>query len=437
MMKSTLLILEENHLALHYSGNTLANIILGHQTYPLNDIYLGKISSILPSLNAAFITLKPSSKNGFIHMDNLRSLKKDSSYSIGLKRNDDLLVQITKEPTGNKGPSLSSDITIQGKYLSLFPFNDAVMISKLQNETDKDYLRVLGSLLKPRETGILLKSNSLYADMNFLYNERNILRNKWVKIKNNSELVSSPYPLSKKRNFIHKIFEELYPHTFTHIAVDSYLGALETQKVLIQNNRTPEQTTIIEFHPSTSNLVSHYSIDLVISEILKPRVNLAHGSYIVIEKTEALTTIDVNSGSFTHLTNPRDTIRWTNYSAADEIVKQLKLRNIGGIIIVDFIDSRNQEDQMKILLHLANLIKNDHLSSTIIQISELGLVEMTRTRQGQTIYDAFSHKCLTCNGLGFSYKEIESDSHNNSELLMELFPTFSNSIERKLRTLYN
>ena len=155
---------------------------------------------------------------------------------------------------------------------------------------------------------------------------------------------------------------------------------------------------------------------------MKPRVNLYKGGYIVIEKTEALTTIDVNSGSFTILSNSRETGLCINYAAVHEVVHQIKLRNIGGIIIIDFIDSNNQLDQMKILRYMSKLIKQDHVKCNIIQMSELGLVELTRARQGQSIYDAFSRKCRICNGLGYLSLNLTGKKITPYELLVNLTP---------------
>jgi ribonuclease E len=169
---------------------------------------------------------------------------------------------------------------------------------------------------------------------------------------------------------------------------------------------------------------------------MKPRVNLRKGGYIIIEKTEALTTIDVNSGSFRYPSNSRETSLWVNYIAAYEIAKQIKLRNLGGIIIIDFIDCTNQEDQMQILRYMSKLIKKDWIQCNIIQMSELGLVEITRARQGQSIYDAFTRKCNVCNGLGYLSLNLYKKSFLTYELLLELIPSFRNKFFKTNLNLY-
>ena len=173
-------------------------------------------------------------------------------------------------------------------------------------------------------------------------------------------------------------------------------------------------------------LIRHYLIDLAISEIMKPRINLNNGGYIIIEKTEALTSIDVNSGSFRHLIGLTDTSFWINYLAIYEIMKQIRLRNLGGIIVIDFIDSNNQQNQIKLLQYLEKLTKKDFVKCSIIQLSELGLVEITRSRQGQSIYDAFTRKCIICNGLGYISTNLNNTKLVSYTLILALHPSFYN-----------
>merc|ERR1712078_97811 len=156
----------------------------------------------------------------------------------------------------------------------------------------------------------------------------------------------------------------------------------------------------IELHSDSQNILEKYRVISAISEALKPRVDLPSGGYIIIEPTEALTVIDVNSGSFTRSANSRETVLWTNCEAAIEIARQLKLRNIGGVIIIDFIDMDSRRDQLQLLEHFTTAIKDDAARPQIAQLTELGLVELTRKRQGQNIYELFGRTCNCCDGLG-------------------------------------
>ena len=160
------------------------------------------------------------------------------------------------------------------------------------------------------------------------------------------------------------------------------------------------QPVLVEHHSEPTEILEHYKVNAAIRDALKPRVDLPSGGYVIIEPTEALTVIDVNSGSFTRSANARETVLWTNYEAATEIARQLKLRNIGGVVIIDFIDMESRRDQLQLLEHFTSEVRSDSARPQIAQISELGLVELTRKRQGQNIYELFGRACPSCGGLG-------------------------------------
>ena len=427
-MTYKLILIEKSHLALIYSKESVINLLMEHCIYKINDIYLGRVTRILPSLDAAFISLNSQAKNGFIHFGcpkENRKVRYPTTNPI-IYHNKNILVQITREPVGTKGPSVTCDISLIGKYLALFPLSQSIRITKkINNEDDKEYLQSLGYLLQPRTMGILMKVDSLSANVDFLIKEQHILKTRWINAVNKSKTVMSPALVSKKQTLINKIFEnysyDILP--FNTVAVDSHEAALKLKKILskLYSSNYPKKL-VIEVHCRNLFLIKRYLVDLIISDLMKPRVNLPGGGYIVIEKTEALTTIDINSGSFTTLSNSRETSLWINYSATHEILKQLKLRNIGGIIIIDFIDSTNQTDQMQILQYMSRLMKKDSLRCTIIQMSELGLVEIIRTRYGQSIYDAFTRRCNMCNGLGYLPSGINKEKEFRYELSLDLNP---------------
>ena len=434
-MSYKLIIIDKSHVALIYFRNKLISITMEHNLYKINDIYLGKVSKILPSLDAAFINLNNESNNGFISFDQL----KDKNHgNIRLDKN--ILVQITREPIGSKGPNVSPEIKLIGKYLILLPFSKFIYTSKKNypdNTKNKEYSKALGYLLiNPKHLGLFIKSESLEANIDFLIKEIKILKSRWTEIITKSCNTFTPSLLSRKKKFINKIFEEYSNIRFEFISTDSYEAAVRVKKILCKIGSLDIKTNLtIEFHKTSLDLIRYYLIDVVITEIMKPRVSLPKGGYIVIEKTEALTSVDVNSGSFTSLDTPQQTSLWVNYSAVSEIIKQIKLRNIGGIIIIDFIDSSNQRDQMKLLRYMNKLIKKDYRKCTIIQMSELGLVEITRTRYGQSVYDAFSRKCNVCNGLGYLSTNLNKVKNVFYELNLNIIPPFY--VEDRIAKIYN
>lgn len=425
-----LLIIEKSKLAILYENGKLLELLMEHEVYKLNEIYSGKISSILPSLNAAFIQLNKSAKNGFIHLDEIKALKRegDTTNYLSLNKQKNILVQIKKEPAGTKGPSLTSDLHLTGKYITLYPLGNLIQTEKdLHDEREKTYIKALGQLLKPNQKGLLLKKHLVNTNIPFLLKELTILKTRWKKIHLQLKKNVAPALLSNKKNFIIKTLEYSYLPSLTYIGINSIYGIEIVKTILKRFSKT--NNVLIEQYTSNKPLIRQYNVDLLLHNHMIPRININRGAYIIIEKTEALTVIDVNSGSFIKSSNSRSTTFWTNYSAATEISNQIKIRNIGGIIIVDFIDSNNQSDQMKILIHLNNLLKKDQVPTTIVQMSELGLVEITRARQGQSIYDAFSIKCTMCNGIGYIPKIPGTETTKNYELSTQLIPSFSNSIK--------
>nr|BDA99268.1 ribonuclease E [Cryptomonas sp. NIES-3952] len=439
-MSYKLIILEKSGLGLIYFHNKLLNIVMEHNLYKVNDIYLGKISTILPSLDAAFIVLNPISKNGFISFEHSRDKSQFYDKSNLIKSQKTIIVQITREPIGTKGPSVTSEVSLIGKYLALLPFSQFILIKKNPSiEVDKEYVKAIGNLLiNPKDMGILLKPKIIQANVNFLIREIRILKCRWNLIVARSLKISKPSLLSKRKSFLNKILEDYSDINFEFIAVDSYETAKKIKAILSKIKQFHrKKNTFVQFHNKENELIRHYLIDIILSEIMKPRVNLPKGGYIIIEKTEALTTIDINSGSFTTLHNSRQTSLWVNYLAAYEIIKQIRLRNIGGIIIIDFIDSSNQLDQMKLLQYMHTLIKKDYVKCTIIQMSELGLLEMTRARYGQSVYDAFTRRCNVCSGLGYLSININKTQTNYYELILTNVPTISKKLCNRIQILYN
>jgi ribonuclease E len=293
-------------------------------------------------------------------------------------------------------------------------------------------------LINPKSMGIVIECKAMHTNVNFLITESRVLKSRWAKITTKARRKLNPSLVSKRKIFLHKILQDHSTINFDFIAIDSYEGALKVKNILtkIRGSNYPRSLKI-EFHKNHFSLITHYLVDVLLLEIMKPKINLCRGGYIIIEKTEALTTVDVNSGSFTNLQNSRQTSLWVNYSAVHEIVKQIRLRNIGGIIVIDFIDCNNHQDQMKLLRYMSKLMLKDYVRCRIIQMSELGLVELTRSRQGQSVYDAFSRKCSTCNGLGYLTFNLNKQRNINYELLLDPFFNYHKRLYDRIRNLYN
>lgn len=397
-----ILISKKNNLAAVYNLKTLKELHFSHNTYQIGSIYIGVIDSILSNIEAAFIKLSPYDKNGFIHINSLTNKQDLFKNSNQLKQ---VLIQIIKEPTSGKGPNLSTNIGLIGSYMILLPFESSIKISKkIIDPKEKAYLKGILTLLKPIKFGVLIKKEALKTSSSHLKQDFLSLQKKWRRIKVfiKNKIVSAPCLIDNKSSFVQKLIKKLYDINVNKISTENISSAWEIYHNLIylghQGNWNP---IIIEYFNPNKSLIKTFYLDFSLYSILQPKIDLMTGGSIFIEKTEALTSIDINSGSFSRKNNSRSTILWINCEASTEITRQIMLRNIGGIIVVDFIDMEFQKDQLTLLSHLNTTFKKQKSEIKIIQLSEIGLVELTRKRKGQNIYDAFGHKCNRCEGLGY------------------------------------
>lgn len=398
-----IIISEKNKLAAVYNSKILKELHISHRTYQIGSIYIGILDTILKNIQAAFIKLSNSDKNGFLSLNPTINLKQE--YIDKPKTKKKILVQIIKEPTSTKGPSLSTNIGLIGNYMILLPFESSIKISKnISDNKEKLYLKGILTLLKPIKMGLLIKKEASKVNSKILKYDFFILQKKWRRIKVfiKEKSVASPCLIDNKSSFIQKVLKKLYDIHVNKILADNLSNTWEIYHNLIylghKGNWSP---LVIEYSPNQKSIIKHFYLDFSLYYILQPKVDLITGGSIFIEKTEALTAIDINSGSFNQKNTSRATVLWINCEAASEIVKQIMLRNIGGIIVIDFIDMDFQKDQITLLNHLNNIFKKQKSQIKIIQLSEIGLVELTRKRQGQNIYDAFGKKCHKCQGLGY------------------------------------
>ena len=401
-MSQQIIIAEQARIAALIKDDRVEELIVSQGQYQIEDIFLGTVENVLPGIDAAFIDIGESKKNGFIHVSDLGPLRlKKGSAGITelLEPKQKVLVQVMKEPTGSKGPRLTGNISLPGKYIILQPFGQGVNISrKINTEKERSRLRALGVLIKPPGTGLLFRTESEDISEELLIEDLENLIQKWENILQLNEISTPPMLISRDEDFSLKILRDYINSSTTKVTIDNK-NAIERAKNYLLNN---ESNFTIDFHNNSKeeHILEKYKINQTIQKALQPRVDLPSGGYIIIEPTEALTVIDVNSGSFTRSANSRQTVLWTNCEAAIEISRQMKLRNIGGVLIIDFIDMDSRRDQFQLLEHFTTAIKDDSAKPQIAQLTELGLVELTRKRQGQNIYELFGKTCNCCEGLG-------------------------------------
>ena len=400
-MPQQIVIAEHLRIAALLTDERIDELIVAQGSYQIGDIFLGTVENVLPGIDAAFVNIGESEKNGFIHVNDLGPLRlKKATAGITelLEPRQKVLVQVMKEPTGTKGPRLTGNIALPGRYLVLQPYGQGVNISRrISTESERNRLRALGVLVKPPSTGLLIRTEAEDICEEFLIDDLENLLKQWELIQQASESCTPPILLNRDEDFIHRILRDHTGQNLTQIVVDNSEAIGRVKNFLGKDSN--ELT--IELHKDSENILEKYKVISSINEALKPRVDLPSGGYIIIEPTEALTVIDVNSGSFTRSANSRETVLWTNCEAAIEIARQLKLRNIGGVIIIDFIDMDTKRDQLQLLEHFTSAINGDSARPQIASLTELGLVELTRKRQGQNIYELFGKTSPNSQGQGY------------------------------------
>ena len=404
-MPKQIIIAEQHRIGAVFSGDQIQEIIVSTGQHQVCDIYLGVVENILQGIDAAFVNIGDPARNGFIHVTDLGPLrlkKNASAITELLTPQQKVLVQVMKEPTGNKGPRLTGNVSLPGRYLVLMPYGRGVNLSRrIKSENERSRLRALAILIKPAGMGLLVRTEADGKGEDAIMEDLEYLQRQWEIIQQQASSTRAPALLNRDDDFIQRVLRDMYTAEVNRIVVDSNEGVRRVKQQLINwgGGKAPEGI-LIDHHQEYQAVLEYFRVNAAIKEALKPRVDLPSGGYIIIEPTEALAVIDVNSGSFTRSATARETVLWTNSEAATEIARQLRLRNIGGVIIVDFIDMDSRRDQLKLLEHFNKVLKADKARPQIAQLSELGLVELTRKRQGKNIYELFSQPCAHCGGFG-------------------------------------
>ncbi|MCZ0898393.1 Rne/Rng family ribonuclease, partial [Microcoleus sp. HI-ES] len=404
-MTKQIVIAEQHRIAAVFSEDQIQELVVATGSHQVSDIYLGIVENVLPGIDAAFVNIGDPERNGFMHVTDLGPLRlKRSAGAITelLTPQQKVVVQVMKEPTGSKGPRLTGNITLPGRYLVLMPYGRGVNLSRrIKSEAERNRLRALAILVKPAGMGLLVRTEAEGMTEEAIMEDLEVLQKQWEAVQLEGGTSRAPALLNRDDDFIQRVLRDMFSGDVNRIVVDSQNGIKRVKQQLMSwNGGKLPAGVLIDHHRERASILEFFRVNAAIREALRPRVDLPSGGYVIIEPTEALTVIDVNSGSFTRSATARETVLWTNCEAATEIARQLRLRNIAGVIIVDFIDMESRRDQLQVLEHFNKALKADKARPQIAQLSELGLVELTRKRQGQNIYELFGHSCPTCNGLG-------------------------------------
>ncbi|MHB1127513.1 MAG: Rne/Rng family ribonuclease [Bacillota bacterium] len=399
----TVAILEDRKLVEVYLERSLSQRLVGN-------VYKGKVENVLPGMQAAFVNVGLG-KNAFLYIEDALISKltaesreasdtNETSLNIGdiLKEGQDIIVQITKEPFGTKGARVTTHVTLPGRYVVLMPTVDYVGISRrIASDPERERLKTLAHSLKTQGMGLIVRTAAEGATAEDLKADIETLGALWKKIRNRSLHGPVPNLIHRDLELLQRILRDFFTEDIDRLLLNSryaYQKALEALDVI-----APQMKSKVHLMDN-QDLLDQYDITSQIQDALRRKVWLKCGGYIVIDHMEALTVIDVNTGKYVGSTNLNDTILKTNLEAAVEIGRQLRLRNIGGIIVIDFIDMDSTEHQDLVLKALEEQLKKDRTKTNILGITQLGLLEMTRKKARQGLESVMLKECPYCEGRG-------------------------------------
>ncbi|MBX2860189.1 MAG: Rne/Rng family ribonuclease [Vampirovibrio sp.] len=401
MGKRRIIVSERDNLAALFDGDQAIEFIINRGDMLLGDVYLSTVENILPSIEAAFVNVG-GEKMGFLHSSDVAG---KGDLKARLQPKQQLVVQVMKEPTGHKGPRVTTNISLPGRFLVLMPESKGISISrKIESAKERARLKSTVSLQKPPGVGVIIRTEAEGQKESDVQEDFETLMERWQHIVAAADTSSPPSLLYRDQDLLYRVIRECVTEDVEEIMVDSSFGQQRTQQLL--QNWNLEKSIKVTTYSGNQPIVVGTGVDKEIKMALQTKVPLPSGGYLYIQPTEALTVIDVNSGKFTSLDSQAATIRQTNLESCKEIARQLRLRNIGGMIIVDFIDMESRADQLTILEAFETELADDKAKPQIGQLSDLGLVEMTRHRQGQALAEIFTKKCTNCAGNGHAIEDL-------------------------------
>ncbi|HEX6301767.1 MAG TPA: Rne/Rng family ribonuclease [Acidimicrobiia bacterium] len=399
--QTQIVILEGPVLVEHYVAKDDSSSVAGN-------IYLAIARNVLPGMEAAFLDFG-ASKNGVLYASDVSAGgrgnggKNSKRIEDVLKEGDKVLVQVTKDAMGAKGARLTGVPSLPGRYLVLVPDSDSIGISRRLPDADRNRLREVINKVRPEGFGVIVRTAALHASPEELAADISRLTKQWDAINQEAERGDAPRLIHREPELLIKVIREHFTADFRKLMIDDK----EAHETVIDYLRStaPDLVSKVHLYEDEIALFDRYHVDDQLKKALDRKVFLPSGGHLVIDRTEALTVIDVNTGKFVGSSTLEETVLQNNLEAAEEIGRQLRLRDIGGIIVIDFIDMETTENQQKVLRRLKETLARDKTRTQVFEVSHLGLVEMTRKNVSAGLLEQFSHKCEHCSGRGVIIEE--------------------------------
>ncbi|WP_285699561.1 Rne/Rng family ribonuclease [Actinomadura sp. NBRC 104412] len=394
--RTQIAVLEDGVLVEHYVNRAT------HQSY-VGNVYLGKVQNVLPSMEAAFVDIGKGRNAvlyaGEVNWDVAGLEGQPRRIESALKSGQAVLVQVTKDPVGHKGARLTSQISLPGRYLVYVPDGSMTGISRKLPDKERSRLKQILKKVMPENAGVIVRTAAEGATEEELARDVSRLAAQWDNIQKQVKSASAPSLLYGEPDLTIRVVRDIFNEDFSKLVVAGD-GAWDTVSEYVEYV-APHLADRVERWTDTQDVLSAYRIDEQIAKALDRKVWLPSGGSLVIDRTEAMTVIDVNTGKFTGQGgNLEETVTRNNLEAAEEIVRQLRLRDIGGIVVIDFIDMVLESNRDLVLRRLVECLSRDRTKHQVAEVTSLGLVQMTRKRVGQGLLEAFSETCESCNGRG-------------------------------------
>jgi len=368
----------------------------------VGNVYVGKVKDVLPGMQAAFVDIGLE-KNAFLYVDEVitpegvEGLPKRDIQSL-LRPGQQIMVQVLKDPMGTKGARATTDITLPGRFLVLMPFSEFVGVSRKLPDEERERLHSTIAAQVPEGLGVIVRTVAQGVSQKDLVSDLEFLLRLWRRVEHQAREGLAPEVIYTEMDLALRMVRDVLSEDFRRLYVDD---KLVFEKVISFLKKTsPNLVRRVELYREREPLFDAYNLQPTIDSALRRRIDLPSGGHITIDKTEALTAIDVNTGRFVGKRTLEDTISKTNLEAAEEVVRQLRLRDIGGIIVVDFIDMESASNRAQLMARFTELLEGDRTKTRVTEISRLGLVEMTRKNVTDGLYGVLTQPCPCCAGEG-------------------------------------
>ncbi|WP_344653096.1 Rne/Rng family ribonuclease [Cryptosporangium japonicum] len=394
--RTQIAVLEDDVLVEHYVTKASSTSYAGN-------VYLGRVQNVLPSMEAAFVDIGKGRNAvlyaGEVNWDAAGMEGRPRKIEVALKSGDSVLVQVTKDPIGHKGARLTSQVSLPGRFLVYVPEGQMTGISRKLPDTERKRLKDILKKIVPENAGVIIRTAAEGASEAELTHDVERLEAQWQAIKEKSTKGGAPALLNAEPDLVIRVIRDVFNEDFSKLVVSGSEAWPEVESYV--REVSPDLAERLVHHTAETDVFAAYRIDDQLMKALDRKVWLPSGGSLVIDRTEAMTVVDVNTGKFTGQGgNLEETVTRNNLEAAEEIVRQLRLRDIGGIIVIDFIDMVLEGNRELVLRRLTECLGRDRTKHQVAEVTSLGLVQMTRKRVGQGLLEAFSETCETCRGRG-------------------------------------